>query len=167
MTDEEKNENEEKIIDEKHVCDCEKLQVECEEYKTGWKRALADYQNLQKEVDARRAEWAMLSAKQILEDFIPVYENFKKAFGIIVKEDEDKWKNWKQGIEYIMKQFGDVLKVHKVEEIKTVGEKFDPHFHEAIGQEEGGESGAILREVDGGYKMGDNVIKVAKVIIAK
>ena len=68
-----------------------------------------------------------------------------------------------------MKQFGDVLKAHNVEDIKTVGEKFDPKFHESVGEEgaEGQEAGAIVREVDGGYVMGGSVIKVAKVIIAK
>ena len=140
---------------------------EVEEYKQGWMRALADYKNLQREVEARRSEWAMLSAQHILEDFIPIYDNFKKAFRAEVGGEDRKWENWKQGIEYIMKQFADILKAHNVEEIKTVGEKFDPHFHEAIGQEDDGESGTILRELDGGYKMGDKVIKVAKVIVSK
>ena len=58
-----------------------------------------------------------------------------------------------------MKQFADVLKQHGVEEIKTVGEKFDPNLHEAVGHEGGNpkiktKAGEIIREVAGGYKMG-------------
>jgi molecular chaperone GrpE len=68
-----------------------------------------------------------------------------------------------------MKQFGDVLKAHNVEEIKTAGEKFDPKFHEAVGEEEDEkfESGSVIRELQSGYVMGGRVVKTAKVIIAK
>lgn len=140
-----------------------------DEYKQGWQRALADYNNLQKEVSAKRGEWAQMSEQMILEEFIPVYDNFKKAFSV----NRDSWtqeqKNWATGIGYIMKQFGDVLKNHKVEEIKTVGEVFDPKLHETAGEEESEEmkSGTVVREVEGGYTMGGRVVKVARVILAK
>jgi len=151
--------------------DCEKYIKEIEEFKNNWQRALADYKNLQRETSERRGEWARMSEQQILEDFIPVYDNFKKAFSHHpeLSEDQKQMKNWTDGIGYIMKQFWDILKAHSVEEIKTVGEKFDPRFHEAAGEEavEGKEPGTILKEVDGGYKMGDKVIKPAKVIISK
>lgn len=143
------------------------LKEQCEQYKSGWLRAQADYQNLQKEIENRRSEWIKMSEVQILEDFIPVYDNFKKAFGHEVKDGQ--WENWKKGIEYIMKQFGDILNQYKIEEIKTVGEMFNPELHEAVGEEEaeGKPEGEILREVDPGYKVGDKVIKCAKVILVK
>lgn len=146
------------------------LQQKCEEYKTGWQRALADYQNLQKETTARRAEWAQMSKLQILEDFIPVYDNFKKAFA---SKKSDGWsaeqENWIKGIHYIMKQFGDILKNHQIEEIKTVGEYFDPTHHESVGEETSADqkTGMIIREVEGGYLLGGKVVKVAKVILAQ
>ena len=145
----------------------ENLKKECEEYKSGWMRAQADYQNLQKEVERKRSEWVKMSEAQILEDFIPVYDNFKKAFNHEV--DAEKLNNWKKGIEYIMKQFGDILGRYSVETIKTVGEKFNPELHETVGEEdmEGMEAGMIVREAESGYKTGDRVIKCAKVIISK
>jgi molecular chaperone GrpE len=149
------------------------LQKQMEEYKLGWQRALADYQNLQKETAARRAELVSLSEQQIVEEFIPVYDNFKKAYSfhpeVDASEEGKKIQNWITGISFIMKQFGDVLKSYKVEEIKTVGEKLDTRVHEAAGEEEveGKEPGTIVREIDGGYTMGGRVIKPAKVIIAK
>lgn len=156
--------------------DASRAQVEddvlkkCEEYKLGWQRALADYQNLQKETSSRRGEWAQMSKLQILEEFIPVYDNFKKAFA---SKTADGWnreqENWAMGIQFIMKQFGDVLKNHQIEEIKTVGERFDTARHEAVGEEavDGKEAGVILREAEGGYTLGGRVVKVAKVIVAK
>jgi len=195
MNDEQKNTNQEEIKNDEIVSadttqikeektkksffgkeckNCEKYKKENEENKAGWLRALADYKNLQNEISARRSEWAQMGEIQILEDFIPVYENFKKAFyhHLEVNSDNEEYKafkNWIDGIGYIMKQFGDILKNHGVEEIKTVGEKFDPRFHEAVSEEEqeGTESYIILKEVDGGYKTKERVIKVAKVIINK
>src|SRR3989344_7437355 len=165
--------DEEKINEEQEQ---EPVKSEAEEYKANWQRALADYRNLQKETAAMRSQWAQMSEENILQNFIPVYENFKKAFAALspsyqegaggVAEDAT-WENWKQGIEYIMKQFGDVLKSYNVQEIKTVGEKFDPRWHEAVSEEEGGEAGVITKEVEGGYKMGEKVIKPARVIISK
>lgn len=143
---------------------------ECAEYKGLWQRALADYQNLQREVNSRRQELVAMSELQILEEFIPVYDNFKKAFSHhpnITGENEKQLKGWIDGIGYIMKQFAEVMKNHNVEEIKTVGEKFDITRHESVGEEEGKAVGEIIREVDGGYTMRGRVIKVAKVIVGK
>lgn len=146
------------------------VEDEAEKYKASWQRALADYQNLQKEIFARRQEWFEMSEQQIIEEFIPVYDHFKKAFGhkeqVTMNKEQESWVN---GIGHIMKQFGDILKRHKVEEVKTVGEKFDPSIHESVGEleVEGKEHGKIVKEVDGGYKMGGRVIKAARVIIAK
>lgn len=148
------------------------VEIKNEDYKANWQRALADYQNLQKEIAARRSEWVQMSEQQILEEFIPVYDNFKKAYlhkPEIIGDDAQKFKQWSDGIGYIQKQFADILKAHSVVEIKTIGENFDPKFYESVGEEEleGKQHGFIIREVEGGYKMGERVIKVAKVIIAK
>lgn len=140
------------------------------DYKDKWLRAQADYQNLVKETESRRSEWAEYSERQIIEEFIPVYDNFKKAFESVesIKEKVES-DSWLKGFEFIMKQFGDVLKSRGVEEIKTVGEEFNPELHEAAAEEDSDEydSGIIIKEVEAGYKMGDSVVKVAKVIVAK
>ena len=190
MTDEQDKINEE-LPAEGGPTEIDLLKAQAEEHKNNWQRALADYRNLQKEIMAMRSQWAQMSEENILQNFIPVYENFKKAFsslspsyqeGVGGVAEDGTWQGWKQGIEYIMKQFGDVLKSYNVQEIKTVGEKFDPHWHEAVSalepalnQDESGsgriqgkiEPGTILKEVEGGYKMGDKVIKPARVIISK
>jgi molecular chaperone GrpE len=148
---------------------CEEKQKQVDEYRTGWQRAHADYQNLVRETNEKRSEWVKLSELQILEEFIPVYDNFKKAFAHQPAETEEKkWQNWAQGIGYIMKQFADIMKEHAVEEIKTVSEPFNPHLHDAMGEEESDEAeGIIIREMEAGYTMNGKVIKPAKVIIAK
>jgi molecular chaperone GrpE len=140
----------------------------CEEYKLGWQRAQADYQNLVRETAKQKGEWMQMIKGNILEDFIPVYDNFKKAFAHEAT-DPKQFENWKKGIEYIMKQFGDIIKQNGVEEIKTVGEIFDARVHEIVGEEESesAKEHEIIREVESGYKSADKVLKVAKVIVAK
>ncbi len=135
-----------------------------EDYKAKWMRALSDYQNLQKETALQRSEWVRMSELQVIEEFLPVYGNFKKAFAMNTESG-----SWAKGIEYIMKQFGDVLKAHGVEEIKTTGEVLDTAKHEAVGEEESEsiESGKIIREVETGYTMRGKVVRVAKVVVAK
>ena len=163
MTEENQNQTDENVCPH-----CEKNKSEAEEYKQGWQRAQADYVNLQKETTRQKGEWMQMIKGDILESFIPVYDNFKKAFAHEAT-DLKQFESWKKGIEYIMKQFADVVKQNGIEEIKTVGEIFDPRFHEIVGEEEkeGTKEHEIIREVDGGYKCGEKVLKVAKVIVVK
>lgn len=148
----------------------------CSELKAGWQRAVADYQNLVKETDKRRAEWADYAKQMILEEFIPVYDHLKLAISNeqLTKANGDN--GWAEGVKHVKKQFADILKNNGVEEIKTVGEKFDPALHEAVGESPSTELGVsaslrkadiIVREVSGGYKMGERVIRAAKVIVSK
>ena len=162
---------------------CKKLEVERDEYMAGWQRAQADYHNLQREVEQQKGDWVLWSELRILEEFIPVYDNFKKAFyhanntansgngetNTPAETVEKQWQNWKKGIEYIMRQYSDILKAHGVEEIKTVGELFDPAKHEAVGEEESAEipEHHIAREIEGGYVMKGKVVRVAKVVVVK
>ncbi len=176
MSDENQNVNDEAeendvVVESAPDCvNCEASRKQMDEYKQGWQRAQADYVNLQKETAKQKSEWMQMIKGDILESFIPVYDNFKKAFSFSSGDgDAKQFENWKKGIEYIMKQFGDVLKQNSIEEIKTVGEMFDPRFHEIVGEEEveNVPSHQIVKEMDGGYKAGEKVLKVAKVIVAK
>lgn len=149
--------------------DCEKLKAEAAEYKAGWQRALADYQNLKKETEKNREDLSVWCQWNILEGLIPVYDNFKKAFRAPMdesKESDKAWVNWKKGIEFIMKQMSDFLNEQGVKEMVTVGEKFDPAKHEAVGEEDG-EEDVILKEVEGGYQIGEKVARPAKVVVGK
>ncbi len=165
MTEELFNKKEKKSWFGKDDCKkCEETKKECVEYKTGWQRALADYKNLQAEVEKRRGEWAQYSEQQILEEFIPVYDHLKMSIAGVEKSDA-----WVEGVKHVLRQFVEILKAHGVEEIKTVGEKFDPAIHEAAGEEvvKGAEPGVVIKEILPGYKMGARVIRAARVIVSK
>jgi molecular chaperone GrpE len=139
------------------------------DYKDKWLRAQADYSNLIKETAEKRSEWAAMSEWHILEEFIPVYDNFKLAYRQQQTDYSPEQQKWVDGIGYIMKQFLDILKQHGIEEIETDGAAFDPTQHECLSEESSDEheDGAIIREVNAGYKKGDRVLKVAGVVINK
>lgn len=163
-------ENKKNKIKKKPIFQKSNSEQELLEYKAGWMRAKADYENLLKETEAKKKDYLDWSRRQILEEFIPIYDNFKKAFSMEFGQLDTKTENWKKGIEYIMKQFSTILSNHNIEEIKTIGEKFDPNFHEAVAEEEVDDKekvGQIIKEVDSGYLLNKKVIKVAKVILAK
>jgi len=146
------------------LSELEACKKQAEEYLNGWKRAKADYLNLKKETETASAELAQFVAGGMLMKFLPVYDGLKKACAM-----ENSGDKWVEGILNIKKQFEEVFKKFGVEEIKTVGEKFNPEFHEAISRQkkEGVESDIIIEEVGGGYKMNGKTIIPAKVIVSE
>jgi molecular chaperone GrpE len=142
----------------------EACKKQAEEYLNGWKRAKADYINLKKETETANAELAQFVAVGVLMKILPVYDGLKKA--CITAPEGDKWA---EGILNIKKQFEEVFKSFGIEEIKAVGEKFNPEFHEAVSREkrEGVESDVILEEVSSGYKMNGKTIIPAKVVVSE
>ncbi len=144
-----------------------------DEYLRGWRRAKADYENLKKEVERERKEMGAFARTMVAMDFIPIYDNFKKAAAhepeFSDSEESKRFKQWIDGVRHIQSQFREVLKQIGIEEISTVGSPFDPRVHEAVEEREGAgvPPGHIVAEVSGGYKMGERVLQAAKVIIAK
>jgi molecular chaperone GrpE len=148
------------------------LEEKCAELEANWKRALADYQNLQKEVARERAEMGQYAILRAIERFLPVLDFIKQAISHQPSGVSDKSiQNWIDGIGHLAKLFEDALKDLGLVPIKTVGEPFDPLRHEAGGEEEskvkGQRSNVIVREIQPGYEMGGKVVRPAKVIVSK
>lgn len=145
----------------------EELKKQIEELTNKWKRALADYDNLKKDVEREKSAMGDFAKGMAAMEFVGAYDNLKKA--LAHELDAAHLKQWKTGIQHVKNQFASVLKDLGVEEIKTVGEKFDPQKHEAVGHEavESAEPDMVIKEAEGGYQMGGRVIKAAKVIVAK
>ncbi|MDD5043215.1 MAG: nucleotide exchange factor GrpE [Patescibacteria group bacterium] len=144
-----------------------KLEKRAEENLDGWKRAKADYINLKREAEEKQKELIKFVTANILFGLLPIIDSFKKAITHIPEEQKDV--GWVAGIFQTKKQIDDFLKGLGLEEIKTVGEKFNPEWHEAVGKrkEEGKEPDIILEEVGSGYKMGDKALIPAKVVVAE
>lgn len=132
----------------------------------GWQRARADYANLQKSHTEQLKNLKNYVVSDLAEDFLPVLDSFSMAMG-----NKDVWekvdKNWRMGIEYILKQFQDVLEKYNVVEIETKeGDAFNPELHQAletVDTENEDLNEKIASVMQKGYRMGDTVIRAVKV----
>lgn len=157
----------------------EKLRQEKDEHLIGWQRALADYQNLQKEMLTQKSQAMAWGEEKIIQDFLPVWENFRKAMvsqNQIVDDlqaniSDDgllkKVKNWQLGTDYIQKQITDLLNEWGATRVPTVGKLFDPACHEALQIEHDDKHlhNEILKELSAGYYLKDRLLFPAKVVV--
>lgn len=140
----------------------------CAELEAAWKRALADYQNLQREVARERLEMGGYAVLRVVEPFLPILDYVKQATATKPSSDDKNVANWITGVDHIARMFEDGLKDLGLKAIPTVGEKFDASKHEAVGEEESDkEHGIILREVQAGYELHSKTVRPARVITAK
>lgn len=130
-----------------------------QEYLDGWKRALADYENLQRDMGKRLDESRDRIKESFVYDLLPVMDNFEQAVNHAPELGEEH-QSWMQGVLFIKKQFEDVVKNLGLEKISVEGE-FDPNLHESVGE------GDKFKEVRSGWKIGDKVIRPAQVITKK
>ena len=118
-----------------------------------WKRALADYQNLQKRYDRERADFVQFASAGLILRLIEVLNHLEKA----AENLKDK------GLDIIVTEFKKVLTENGLEEIKSQGEKFDPNFMEAVEVVEGKDEGKVAEVVSKGYLLNGKVLLPAKV----
>lgn len=147
--------------------DLRKARSEKEEYLTGWQRAKADYVNLQKEADMKFSKGRELGVEELTDSLLPALDAFDMAMSNkAIWEAVDK--NWRQGIEYIHSKLIQALADNKVTVIGKIGEKFDPMLHESmesIATDEESKDHTIVSITQSGYKMGERVIRPARVNI--
>ncbi len=154
----------------------EKLQEckKCEEYLNGWKRALADYENLKRDLDGVKEENRRQIKIGIAQDLLGVMDNFDQAVNHVpdLQNCEERTRKtlevWLQGVVYIKKQFESVMNEMGIEQIDA-SDKFDESLHEAVEerQDDGVPDNSIIKIVQNGWKIGDRVLRPAKVIINK
>jgi molecular chaperone GrpE len=124
-------------------------------------RERADAANLRRRHDEQIASLRTSVKAHVIKDLLPIIDNFERALMHVPKELEGN--DYVKGVEAVVKQFGKTLADIGVERIKTVGEPFDPHMHEAVSAEEGEGPEVVSEELQAGYKIGDDVIRHAMV----
>ena len=134
----------------------EALKKQVEEFENNYRRALADYQNLQKRVQEEKSEWIRSANRELILRILTVLDTLMLAQQH-VKE---------QGLEVSVQQFLDILKSEGVTKIETVGHEFNPHLMECITTEPG-EENKVLEEIRTGYMLYDKVLRPAQVKVGK
>ncbi|MDA2922233.1 nucleotide exchange factor GrpE [Patescibacteria group bacterium AH-259-L07] len=142
------------------------LEKQAEEYLNGWKRVKADYINREREIEKEKRDWVKFANKDLILQLLPVVDSLNQSLNHIPQDRGES--EWVKGVAQIKIQFESFLQSQDVEKIKTVGEVFNPEYHEVVGKEEGEgkeQENVIVQDVQAGYTMHGNVIRVAKVII--
>lgn len=130
-------------------------------------RAHAEFENARRRIEKDKIEFLKFANEGIVIEFLPILDNLEIAERHI-KEAKD-FKAVQEGVDMIQNQIQKFMKDIGVERIKAVGEKFDPHLHEAIetAQAEGKEEGTIIEEMQPGYRYHEKLLRPALVKIVK
>lgn len=136
--------------------------------KNQYLRAMADYDNLSKRAKSEKARIIKNANENILSKFLELADSFDKGRNMIETE-EFSLKSYKESFLAIEKQFFSILKGEGVEKIKSLGEKFDPAFHEVIlvRSDPDNKENTIIEEIQTGYLQNSKLIRPSKVIISK
>ena len=125
-------------------------------------RERADALNLRRRHEEEMASLRTRAKANVVKDLLPIIDNFERALKHVPEDLADN--DYVKGVQGVVKQFETTLAAIGVERIKTVGEPFDPHVHEAVSAEEGdGDTEVVSEELQAGYKIGDDVIRHAMV----
>jgi len=139
------------------------LQQSFESVNGQFKRALADYQNLEKRIAEGRSEMNSWAVNDLLRQIAQVMHYFDQAFKGVSEEEQQS--NWFKGVKMANLQLAQVLQNAGLEEIETDGQ-FDPALHEAVDTRDG-EDGKILEVVEKGYTLNGKILKPGRVIVGK
>jgi molecular chaperone GrpE len=141
-----------------------KALAEAAEYKDGWQRSVADFQNYRRRVDAESKDTYQNAVGNIVKRYLPILDDLERA---LAHRPADL--AWADGIELIYRKLRTVLEAEGLKRIEAEGQMFDPNFHEAIMQEpaEGVECGRVLSVIQNGYMIGERVIRPAQVKVAQ
>ena len=125
-------------------------------------RERADATNIRRRSEEERAQMATSCKANIVRELLPVIDNFERALKHVPKDLVNN--DYVKGVQTVVRQFEATLSQLGVERIKTVGEVFDPRFHEAVSMEDGaGKVEVVCEELQPGYVLGDEVIRHAMV----
>jgi len=137
-------------------------QQQIDELTGALQRERADATNLRRRYEEQIASLQTLAKASIVRDLLPVIDNFERALRHVPADLAGN--DYVKGIQSIVKQFEKTLEQLGVQKIKTVGEPFNPHLHEAVSMEEGdGDQEVVCEELQSGYILGDEVLRHAVV----
>jgi len=139
------------------------LQAKLDETENKMLRTQADFDNFRRRTRLDQEAAQKYRAQSIVSDILPALDNFERALQI--EANNEQTKSLLQGMNMVYNQLVQALQNEGVETIKSVGEPFDPHLHQAVMQveDENLEPNTVVEELQKGYKLKDRVIRPAMV----
>jgi molecular chaperone GrpE len=142
-----------------------------EDAEPDWKdlalRKAAELENVRKQNAQRVQKASRDGMKRVATEILPALDDFERALAHAEAEESDEHTLTK-GIRLVQEQMLAALKRAGIESFSPKGEAFDPHLHEAVATTpvEGAESNTVVEVYQAGYRMGDDVLRAAKVVVA-
>ena len=150
-----------------------KLKEEAGKLKDQLLRTLADMDNLRKRTEREKAEATLYAATNFARDILSVSDNLVRALGTAeedhLKDAAEPVKNLVAGVEMTNRELLNVFERHGIKRIDPMGEKFDPHYHQAMFEVPTNEDapGTVVQVMQAGFKIGERVLRPALVGVAK
>ena len=128
-------------------------------------RLAADFDNYRKRVAREHAELSARANERLLNELLPVLDDLERALEAAAQHEEAKLE---EGVRLVHRSLVGLVERHGLSEIDAAG-AFDPHVHEALLSQpgEGAEEGSVLQVLQKGYRLGDRVLRPARVIVAE
>jgi molecular chaperone GrpE len=128
-------------------------------------RLAADFDNYKKRAARERQEYVAFANERLLKELLPILDDLERALNAAEQHEEAQLED---GVRLVYRALASLLERQGVQQIPTDG-KFDPHVHEALLAQpsEDAETGAVIDVVQKGYKIGDRVVRPARVIVAE
>lgn len=151
-------------VDEKEY---QVLQQQVKEQKDKYIRLLAEFENMRKRQDRERAEFVRYANEALMVDFLSIVDDLERTVAAAREKHED-YDAFLKGVEMVMGRVHILLKKQGVEKLDPVGKPFDPYAHEILAQEPTAAhpDGTVMEAFQKGYRIGDKVIRTAKVKVA-
>jgi len=148
-----------------------RLQAALAEAQEAVARRQADFENYRKRVERDRGETHNRVVAEAARKLLPVVDNLARALDAersVETNESNEFKHFLHGVELISKQLNDVLESFGVQPIAAVGERFDPHIHEAVVTEASNEyePDTVIEELARGYRIGERLLRPAMVKVA-
>lgn len=126
-------------------------------------RLAADFENYKKRAARERQEYVRLANERLIAELIPILDGLELA---LTAAEEHEEAQLEEGVRLVHRSLAGLLERHGVKTIETEGQ-FDPHVHEALlSQSSEAEEGSVIDVVQKGYKLGDRVVRPARVVVA-
>jgi molecular chaperone GrpE len=126
-------------------------------------RLAADFENYKKRAARERQEYVQLANERLIGELLPILDDLERALAAAEQHEEAQLE---EGVELVHRSLAALLERHGVTPISTEG-KFDPYMHEALlSQPSEAEEGSVIDVVQKGYKLGERVVRPARVVVA-
>ncbi len=168
MADENKIPEGNEALDAAPMDEKEKLMQEVGEAKDKYIRLFAEFDNMRKRHERERTELIKYAHEEVIIEMLGFYEDFERTIAA-AKASSTGSDVLLKGVEMVFKRMQELLKNYDVVEIEALGKKFDHRYHEALLVEESAdhEDETVLEVFQKGYKLGERVVRPAKVKVSK